>query len=226
MLELLDHHTGLLVATVADLSASDLGEDSRCGGWTRGHVVAHVARNADAIGNLTQWALTGEPHAMYPAGLDQRDADIEAGAHRSPEIQQADLRGSADALRPQLVELVDRGAMVETVEGRGGVTVRSASLPFMRLREVVFHHVDLATGFSFAEVEAPLMAQLVADAVRRLSGSDLSVALVADEGPSWTLGEGTQAVTGSLAGLLTWLARQDPSGVSSTSSLPAVPQGN
>jgi maleylpyruvate isomerase len=33
--------------------------DSGLPGWTRGHLLTHVARNADALRNLLTWARTG-----------------------------------------------------------------------------------------------------------------------------------------------------------------------
>ena len=59
-------HTALLVehtATLADVRAPSL-----CEGWSRAHVLAHVARNAEAIQRLAQWAVDGAPRPMYPGG--------------------------------------------------------------------------------------------------------------------------------------------------------------
>ena len=55
---------------------------SLCEGWTRAHVVTHIARNADALSNLVHWATTGEPTPMY-ASPESRDADIAEGARRA-----------------------------------------------------------------------------------------------------------------------------------------------
>ncbi len=41
--------TDTLLATVSRLTDADLDHPSLCEGWTRGHVVAHLARNAEAI---------------------------------------------------------------------------------------------------------------------------------------------------------------------------------
>ena len=34
-------------------------------GWSRKHVLAHLAANAEAVGNLVHWAATGERTPMY-----------------------------------------------------------------------------------------------------------------------------------------------------------------
>ena len=40
---------------------------SRLPDWTRGHVATHLARNADAIRRLVEWARTGPPLARVEA---------------------------------------------------------------------------------------------------------------------------------------------------------------
>src|SRR5262249_31346853 len=67
-------------------------ERSGLPGWTRGHVLTHVARNADGLGNLLRWARTGVTTPMY-ASREARRADIEAGVGRSP----ADLAAAVPA---------------------------------------------------------------------------------------------------------------------------------
>ncbi len=59
-------------------------------GWSRAHVLSHVARNADALGKLVETALTGEVVPMY-ASPEARDGDIEAGAGRDLEAQRLDV---------------------------------------------------------------------------------------------------------------------------------------
>ena len=186
---------------------ADLDHPSLCEGWTRAHVVAHLARNAEAIARLVDWAVTGEPREMYPGGQDARDAEIEAGAHRGAEEQVADLSSTAAALAQRL-PLLARGTATAEVEGRGGFVIASADLPFMRLREVVYHHADLAAGYSFSDVDGDLLARFIEDAVRRLSLSRRAPGLTlrADEGDSWVVGDGAAVVTG-IAGRAAELAR-------------------
>ena len=74
--------TGRLLATTAALADPEVREPSLLPGWTRGHVLSHIARNADGLINLLRWAHTGTQIPMY-ASQQARDADIEAGAGRS-----------------------------------------------------------------------------------------------------------------------------------------------
>ena len=216
--------TELLLDTARGLTDPDA--PSLCEGWSRGHVLSHVARNAEAIGRLAGWAVSGTPAAMYPGGAAGRDADIEAGAGRPVEVLVDDVATTAQDLAPRLDGL--RGAWAaEQVEMRGGLMVSPAALPFLRLREVVFHHVDLDAGFGFEDVPADLLRLFVDDAVSRLEGhaDDLAVELRADEGDVWTLGRPTAYAQGSLADLLLWLARREPRGLRVEGELPGLPRG-
>jgi maleylpyruvate isomerase len=84
----------ILAHSVADLDDRQAAAPSGLPGWTRGHVLSHVARNADALVDLLTWARTGVEAPMYPS-REVRDRDIEGGAGRPAE----DLR--TDALDSQ-----------------------------------------------------------------------------------------------------------------------------
>ncbi|WP_425586056.1 maleylpyruvate isomerase N-terminal domain-containing protein [Streptomyces thioluteus] len=86
-LALLREATDRLTRAVEALAEPAVGEPSRLPGWTRGHVLAHLARNADALVNV----LSGRP--MY-ASAEARDADIAEGAPRPLAVQLDDLRTS------------------------------------------------------------------------------------------------------------------------------------
>jgi len=215
-----------LLTTASRVTDDDVSGPSLCEGWTRGHVLTHIARNAEAMVRLTRWAVTGEREEMYPGGTEKRDADIEAGADRGAAEHLADLRDTASALAEALPRL--RGDLATTeVEMRGGFVVPSASLPFLLLRELVLHHVDLDAGYSLADVEGLVLVRLLDDAVSRLRLSHRapSVTLRTDEGDAWTVGSGEVEVTGARHGVLLWLARRIPSGVSSGQELPPLPRG-
>jgi maleylpyruvate isomerase len=220
----LDDHTARLITSARNLD--DAGAPTLCEGWTRAHILSHVARNAEAIGRLAAWAITGVPQAMYPGGTAGRNAEIEAGAMRPlPELRD-DLAATAVELASGLAALHGDLAASE-VEMRGGMRVRSVQLPFLRLREVVYHHVDLDAGFTFGDVDAALLDRFIDDAVARLGMGhhppDLE--LRTDEGGTWRVGDGTRRVSGSQAGLLLWLARRIPAGVTADGAVPALPRG-
>ncbi len=221
-----DTATAALLDTAARLADDDIAGPSLCEGWTRGHVLTHIARNAEAMVRLTQWATTGERQEMYPGGTEKRDADIDAGAGRNAAEQLADLRETAAALAGDFPRLLGDLAAPE-VEMRGGFVVGSHTLPFLRLREVVLHHVDLDAGYTLADVDASVLVRLIDDAVGRLRLSHRapSVTLVTDEGETWQVGEGEVEVTGPRHGVLLWLARRIATGVTSPQELPELPRG-
>lgn len=231
-LALVREHTGLLLGTARALD--DPAGPSLCEGWTRGHVLTHVARNAEAIGRLAEWAVTGAPQEMYPGGTGARDQAIEQGAARGAAELVADLADTAEALVPRL-EALSGTLATQEVEMRGGFRVPASRLPFLRLREVVYHHVDLDAGFGFADVDGGLVRRFIDDAVSRLAlaSHPPALRLAGDEGEHWTVGEQTNddarptTVAGTRAGLLLWLARRVPDGVrvDGDAELPSLPRG-
>lgn len=203
------HGTHLCRDALVSLDEADFGQPSLLKGWTRKHLAAHLAANADAVGNLIRWARTGEPTPMY-SSLEQRADDIEDGARKSASEltnwfdQSATALGSAmDGLTP-----AQWAAEVLTAQGR---TVPASETPWMRAREVMIHAVDLGTGVGFADLPADFLTALVTDIVgKRSAAVDGPAVLVSpsDLDLSWTVagaGDATE-VTGSLAGLTAYLA--------------------
>ncbi|WP_406313837.1 maleylpyruvate isomerase family mycothiol-dependent enzyme [Streptosporangium sp. NBC_01639] len=141
--------TARLLATAAVLSDDDVAAPSRLPGWTRGHVLTHVARNADSHVNLMTWARTGVVTPQYPDPA-ARDAGIEAGAARPAKEQLADLEESAAGLA-EAIEAVPAEGWTTLVGG-----IRSPGHPawyvlVRRIREIGMHHVDLGAGYACAD---------------------------------------------------------------------------
>lgn len=130
-------------------------------GWTRRHVAAHLAANADAVGNLVHWAATGEC-TSDDSSPEQRAADIEKGSTRTGD----DLRHWFDASAARLLEamaaLTPEQWSAEVVAAQGR-TVPASETPWMRAREVLVHAVDLGTGTTFADLP-PYFLEALADA--------------------------------------------------------------
>jgi maleylpyruvate isomerase len=200
-------HGTRLLAGEADLGDDALGQPSALPGWSRGHVLAHVAANADALGNLTRWAATGEPTPMY-ASPAERTAGIERGSRLPARDLRAWLRRSADALEEAMTRLSDEQwqASVLTAQGR---PVPATEVPWMRSREVYVHAVDLATGLSFADLPAGFLTALCDDVARKRStGPGPALMLEAtDTGSRWELPGDGEAVTvpGPLAEVTAYL---------------------
>ncbi|WP_165985589.1 maleylpyruvate isomerase family mycothiol-dependent enzyme [Streptomyces sp. YIM 98790] len=217
--------TARLLSDAAALPPGAVGEPSLLPGWTRGHVLAHLSRNADALVNV----LSGRP--MYPSAR-AREADIEAGAPRPPDVHLADLRQSAARLAAAWDRLTDE-EWAATVELRGGVTDRASSVPFRRWVEVELHHIDLGIGRTVGDLPGAFTDRAVDYLTRRFAGHPQVPALElrAEDGRRWrTGGPGGEplVVAGTPAALTGWLAGRTTgtgltAGSASGAALPVLP---
>jgi maleylpyruvate isomerase len=144
--------TRRLLATAERLSDTEVRQPSDLPGWTVGHVLTHVARNADALGNLCDWARTGAPKPMY-ASAESREAEIVAGAARSAVVQAEDLAATSSRLQEKFRSLPD-AAWTAEVTWPNGKTRTADQIVVSRLTEIEVHHVDLGLGYSFDEIPA------------------------------------------------------------------------
>lgn len=213
--------TDRLLSATGKLDADALTEPSRLPGWSRGHVVAHLCRNADALVNVLQ----GRP--MY-ADSETRDRDIERGAPRPQAEQLADLAGSADRFEAAASALADWS---RTVTLRNGVTDSASRLPFRRRVEVELHHVDLGIGYELEDLSDEFVSREIDFLAERFGGHPdvVSTGLSDDRGRVWTTGGGAGggpvAVRGTAPELLGWLSgRRDGSALTvENGPLPALP---
>jgi maleylpyruvate isomerase len=128
-------------------------------GWSRRHVVAHVAANADALGNLVRWARTGVETPMY-SSPGERAAGIQRGAELPTDKLVSWARASAEALQRAMSDLTPQQwqSSVVTAQGR---TVPATEVPWLRAREVWVHSVDLGTVTTFADLPEGFLTALV-----------------------------------------------------------------
>ena len=219
----LERETTALIRTAARLDDRDVRAASRCVGWTRAHVLTHIARNADGMTNLAHWATTGERTPQY-VSQESRNADIEAGALRGAHELVEDIEDSATAFAVAARDLAGAPEDAE-VEGRGGRPMKGRDVVTARLREVVFHHVDLDAGYTFADTDPGVVERALRESVRRMERADPppSLTVRANDGGEWTIGGGDQQVSGTKADLLLWLSRGVTDGISSPGPLPELP---
>ena len=163
--------TDRLLASAATLTDASAREPSLLPGWTRGHVLTHVARNADGLGNLLRWARTGTKTPMY-ASREARRADIEAGAGRPAADLAADVQRDRHRLRRR------GGQPARQRPGRPrsrcwpAPRCPPAGCSDWRLREVEIHHVDLATGYRPADWPAEFVADNLPEVAGSFAGRD------------------------------------------------------
>jgi maleylpyruvate isomerase len=150
--------------------------------WSVGHVLTHVARNADSVVWRLEGAARGELRDQYPGGLEQRQADIEAGAGRPAAELVADVRASSAAVERVMRELPDAAWDAPSRTSRG-VVEPSRDAVLSRWREVVVHHGDL--GLRPVPIPPSLVAAWLPRELPRLHERTDPGALLA-----WVIGRG------------------------------------
>ncbi|MFC9874354.1 maleylpyruvate isomerase family mycothiol-dependent enzyme [Nocardia salmonicida] len=228
LLDQLAASTARIDTAIGTLTDAALAEPSLLPGWTRGHVLAHLSRNADSLLNLLLWARTGIEMPQYP-NVAVRDADIEAGAPRPLTVQHADFTATAHRWQAVATTMPAADWQAE-VRNRQGGTLTADQIPWMRLRETEIHHVDLDIGYTPADWPAPFVARLLPETV-----TDLSAKLLPEATPTFdiqstdtdfiaTVGPGRphHTVLGPAWALLGWLVGRT-SGNDLTGPLPPLP---
>jgi maleylpyruvate isomerase len=160
----IDQATQRLLDAARIIPEADLRAPSLLPGWTRAHVLAHLARNADAIRNLLIGARSGQDRPAY-ASADARDAGIEQGAAMSARDLMADLADSSMALRTIARQLPDQAWQVQ-VRVLDSAPFPAAGLLTRRLVEVELHHCDLAVGYGPADWPAAFAAMDLPEPMR------------------------------------------------------------
>ena len=145
----IDQATQRLIDTARVITEPDLRAPSLLPGWTRAHVLAHLARGADAMRNLLVGVRSGQDRPAY-VSAEARQADIEHGAGMRADELMADLADSAMALRTIARQLPDEGWQVP-VRILDSAPFPADQLLTRRLVEVELHHCDLGAGYGPAD---------------------------------------------------------------------------
>jgi maleylpyruvate isomerase len=133
------------LAAAGSLDDAAVARPSMLPGWTVGHIMTHVARNADSHRRRAQAATKGEIAEQYEGGYEGRAAEVEAGARRSARQFIDDVRASADQMMSTWLGLSDPAwdAITRDVGGRQRPL---RALPGRRWQELEVHLVDLGVG--------------------------------------------------------------------------------
>lgn len=204
--------TGRLVDTANQLDDLTVRGPSLLPGWTRAHVLSHLARNADACRNLLMWARTGVEQQMYASAAD-RDADIEEGSRRGQWLLVEDLTASSERFSSAARSMPERSWAAEVVLASGR-SLTALHVLRLRLLEVWVHLVDLDVGFGFGDIPEPDLEGVLEDVVQEFGGRDdvpplcLTVPLPDGRRREWDLRGTTEKrvpVDGEPAAVLGWL---------------------
>lgn len=134
-----------LLAVVDELADELFDEPSRLPGWTRGHVVAHLAMNALSHVRLFEHAAAGEQGEQYPGGPPAREAQINEAAAWNRTTLRHELRRAIYGLEGAWAGAT-AAAWLGTGLSASGSVLAVADLPFLRWRETVVHLTDLDAG--------------------------------------------------------------------------------
>jgi maleylpyruvate isomerase len=225
-----DVATARVLATIARITDDQARGPSSLPRWSRGHVLTHLARNADGLANLLIWARTGVVTPQYPS-MQVRNEQIEAGAGRPARELIIDFADSATAFGDEVARLGDADWVAEVQGARGPAHPAWFTL-WRRLSELEIHHVDLDAGYRPVDWPADFARECLRQAGTIFTGPDSPAALLraTDDGSEHRIGPPEQAPVVTVAGpsqaLLAWLVGRSAGGdliTTPAGPLPAVP---
>lgn len=196
-----------LLRTVDSLAPDQWAEPSVLPGWSRAHVAAHLALNAEGLAGAVD-GLVRELAVPVYASAEQRDVDIEELAQADPSELRDRLFAGGQGLRDTLESLDPEQWQGVVPRVPGGPDWPVVTVPGLRRREVEIHHADLAAGYQPTDWPADFQAQLLDEATRDHADSGDSPAFAVhavDLDRTWTAGADQPVVTGSAADLGWWL---------------------
>lgn len=208
---------------------TDVRASSELPGWSRGHVLTHLARNADGIATTLAGALRGEVVPRYSGGSASRNADIEAGADRGAVQLIVDVRDSAERLDRVFGAVADASGWDLTTEHDRPAHIWLDA----RWREVEIHRADLRGDYGAADWPATFVGYLLPELAAQVgtrTGEPLRIE-VAHEGSTttdlggsvWTTGTADGvAVRGPDWALLAWLTGRPALARGQLSALPEL----
>jgi len=201
---LLPEATRRLIRTTDGLDDAEYVQASGLPGWTRAHVLAHLALNAEGLAGALRGVVEGTRVPMY-ASQEARDADIAALARMEPSAIRSRLLGGCTDLAAALDAIPPDQADTTADRVPGGRTFKLSTAPGMRLSEVEIHHADLGAGYG-PEQWSPEFTALMLDRMLTRGGATSSFqAHAVDLGRTWSSGDGGPVVAGPGFALAWWL---------------------
>jgi len=217
----LARETAMMSATVQALSAEELAAGSLCEGWSRAHVIAHLASNGRTLVKLIDWAISGEPQKLY-ASQEARNAEIDQLAALPREELLSAFGESATYFAQQCERLAGELA-VEEVDLHGKI-IPAADIVALRITEVAIHHHDLDTSWTIGEADPASQKDAIQAAVRTMRAKNApGMTLLSEEGDTWGVGDGSLTVRANRAGLVEWLARGNTRNIKADGPIPGLP---
>lgn len=203
------------VAAAARFTDGDIAAPSTLPGWTRGHVLAHLAGISNAMARQLEYAAKDRTIDLYDGGYNGRTEAIERAAGHPAAQHLADLKAAVtrvlkafDALPDVKDSAAYRTGWYAPISYRNGVVLDGGLALW---RELVIHTTDLGAGSgpeSWSRQFCEHLFDFLADRIR----PEDRVVLQPLGFPPVSLGSGghTIVINGMLTDLAAWLAGREP----------------
>lgn len=198
---------GIVTNVIAKLDDADITAPSELPGWTRGHVLAHIANVTNALARQLEYAAQDKKIELYDGGFEGRTKAIALAAGHSLEEHR---RAVSEALSRALAafDALDDAGWKAPISYRDG-TVFDGGLALWR--ELVIHAGDLGTGRGPETWSRPFCEHLITFLEARVP-ADYRFVLQPTGLPQRVIGPGHTSVviTGMLTDIAAWLAGRTP----------------
>ncbi|HEY8699497.1 MAG TPA: maleylpyruvate isomerase family mycothiol-dependent enzyme [Arthrobacter sp.] len=207
-------------STAAKLTDADIAAPSALPGWTRGHVLAHLAGISNAMARQLEYASRGETVELYDGGQEGRNRAIDSSAGHDAATHRADLQAAVDRVLTAFDSLSDteagatdpgeNGATWQTpISYRGGVVLDGGLALW---RELLIHTSDLDAGRGPETWSRQFCEHLFDFLSARVRPEDKLV-LQPLGLPPVSIGGGGRSivVSGMITDIAAWLAGREPS---------------
>ncbi|MFI5864073.1 maleylpyruvate isomerase family mycothiol-dependent enzyme [Streptomyces sp. NPDC051546] len=201
-------HTRLRAAA-ADLSEAEVRTAIHLPGWTRGHVLIHLADLAQAFARQASYTRKGERIEVYDGGRPTRDRRIE-------ELHDRPADWLRDRLDEGLTALEEAWAALDAQDWERPCAYRDSPLLATQLawwRESALHEIDLGLGRTTEELSDELSLHLVEflrvrlpDGVRTAVAPDAIRGEATAETGSDTDADAGAVIRGTAQSLAGWLS--------------------
>ncbi|WP_395402862.1 maleylpyruvate isomerase family mycothiol-dependent enzyme [Arthrobacter sp. UC242_113] len=204
----------------AKLTDADVLAPSALPGWTRGHVLAHIAGISNAMARQLEYAARGETVELYDGGYDGRTKAIEMSAGHALAQHRTDLDaalqralGAFDSLDADAdagdADGTGAGGWRAPISYRGGVVLDGGLALW---RELVIHASDLNTGRGPETWSRPFCEHLFTFLAARVP-EEQKLVLQPLGLPPVTIGAGRRStvISGMVTDIAAWLAGREPS---------------